>query len=159
MSQEVKRLTQDDYLQLMQKPMEIGGMEVRFAEPTIARMDGINEVFGIDGFDVWETNPAKHPIVSRMLMVRFDGDKERVLRVCELCMQEVPKGFDPDRVTGVELGALLQGFFIYYHVRAGTITLSQKLMLPATGPTGSQGSTPRKRSRKSGKSKTKPSGC
>ena len=155
MSQESKdKLTHEDYLKLLQSPMKVAGAEVFIAEPTVAKMDGINELIG---FDIWEKNPLQEPRVHRLLMVRFDGDEEKVRRLCDLTLRKVPEGFDFDSVTGVELGALLQGFFIYYHVRGGTIALSQKLMQLPTLPTGSQAKTSPTASRRSRKSKARSS--
>ena len=155
MSQESKeKLTHEDYLKLLQSPMTIAGVEVFIAEPTVARMDGINELIG---FDIWEKNPLQEPRVNRLLMVRFDGDEEKVRRLCDLTLREVPEEFDFDKLTGLELGALLQGFFIYYHVRGGTIALSQKLMQLPTLPTGSQAKTSPTRSKRSRKSKARSS--
>ncbi|MCG8345534.1 MAG: hypothetical protein MI685_10330 [Chlorobiales bacterium] len=156
MSQESKeRLTHEDYLQLLQAPMTIAGAEVFIAEPTVSRMDGINELIG---FDIWEKNPLQEPRVHRLLLVRFDGDEEKVRRLCELTLREVPEGFDFDKLTGLELGVLLQGFFMRFHVQAGTIALSQKLMQLPTLPTESRGKTSPTRSRRSKRSKARSSG-
>lgn len=155
MSQESKdRLTHEDYLNLLQSPMKVAGVEVFLAEPTVARMDGVNELIG---FDIWEKNPLQEPRVHRLLMVRFDGDKEKVQRLCELTLKEIPEGFDFDKLTGLELGVLLQGFFMRYHVQAGTIALSQKLMQLLTLPTGSQAKTSPTASKRSRKSKARSS--
>lgn len=156
MSQESKdKLTHEDYLKLLQSPMKVAGAEVFIAEPTVAKMDEVNELIG---YDIWEKNPLQEPRVYRLLMVRFDGDKEKVQRLCELTLKEVPEGFDFDKLTGLELGVLLQGFFMLYHVRAGTIALSQKLMQLPMQPTGSRAKTSPKASKKSKKSKARSSG-
>lgn len=114
----------DIYSDLIKGALTIAGTDVHLAEPTVARMNGINELF--TEFDVWENNPSKNQGVTRTLLVRFDGDNEKVFQLCKLCCRDLPEGFNPDAVTGLELGALLQGFFIYYHLRAGTIALSRK---------------------------------
>lgn len=157
MSQDIK-LGNAEYLRMMQTPLSIAGNKLEYAEPTVARMDGINELVGLS-FDIWESNPNQQKPVSRLLLCRFNGDNARVLKLCELCCKGVPEGFDPDAVTGLELGALLQGFFIYYHVRAGTIGLSQKLtQLPTEQPESPTDTSPiRKKS--SVQSKTRSSGC
>lgn len=135
--------------------MTIAGVEVFLAEPTVARMDGVNELIG---FDIWESNPLQDTRVHRLLMVRFDSDRKKVQKLCELTLREVPEEFDVDKVTGVELGALLYGFFMRYHVQAGTIDLSQKLMELPKRSTGSQAKTSPTRSGKSKTSKARSSG-
>ncbi len=147
-----------EYLRMMQTPLSIAGNKLEFAEPTVARMDGINDLVGLD-YDIWESNPSQQKPVSRLLLCRFNGDNTRVLKLCELCCKGVPDGFDPEAVTGLELGALLQGFFIYYHVRAGTIDLSQKLTRLPTEPEKLPNGTQPTRKKSSGQSKTRYSEC
>lgn len=155
MSQESKeRLTHEDYLRITQAPMKVAGAEVFIAEPTVARMDSINELLG---FDIWEKNPLQSPRVYRLLLVRFDGDLEKVRKLCELTLREVPEELCFDKITGLELGALLQGFFMRYHVQAGTIALSQKLTPLPMQPTGSQAKTSPTASKRSRKSKARSS--
>ena len=151
-------LTKDDYLKMMRSPIQIAGVEVFFAEPTVARMDGLNALVGL-GFDIWEKNPAADAAVNKLMLVRFGGDNEKVAELCRLCLSSVPDGLDVDKITGLECGALLQGFFIYYHVRAGTIDLSLKLLLPQMGPAESARSTSPTPKKISGKSGRKSSEC
>jgi len=138
-----------DYLALMKAPLTIGGVSVAFAEPSVARMDGINALFDMQGFDIWSQNPNAVQPVTRLMLTRFDGNNEKVRELCSCCLSVVPEELDIDAVTGLELGALLQGFFIYYHVRAGTIDLAQKQLplqlqrdelLKSTSPTSKKSS-------------------
>ena len=145
----MKPLTAAQYRDLMQAPISIAGIAVRFAEPSIARMDGINQLIALDGYDIWSQNPATFQPLYRMLLTRFDGNNGRIKELFSLCLSDVPEDLEIEAVTGLELGALLQGFFIYYHVRAGTIDLAQKQLplqlqrdelLKSTSPTSKKSS-------------------
>jgi hypothetical protein len=127
-----KELTRKDYLQMIQAPLVIAGATVHFAEPTVARMEAINDLIG---FDLWESNPSTDSRVRKLLMVRFDSDNTKVEELCRQVLQTVPDDLDFNDVTGVELGALLQGFFIFFHVRAGTIDVTLKLTQQPMEPT------------------------
>ena len=141
---------------MMRAPLIIAGVEVRLAEPSVARMDAINELLG---FDIWENNPSTDPRVRKLLMVRFDGNNGKVREFCGQTLQVFPDELDSDVVTGLELGALLQGFFIYYHLRAGTIALQQKLTLPLMELDALPNVMPPKSKKSSRKLKTRHSEC
>ncbi|GEM_PF-2588300 len=151
-----KELTRSDYLTMIQAPLVIAGSTVNFAEPTVARMEAVNDLIG---FDLWESNPSTDSRVRKLLMVRFDGDNAKVEQLCRQVLQVVPDDLDVDKVTGLELGALLQGFFIYFHVRAGTIDVTLKLMPQQAVPTVSPSDTSLMLKKSSHRSNRKPSVC
>ncbi|MEI6846558.1 MAG: hypothetical protein WCK32_00740 [Chlorobiaceae bacterium] len=149
--------THTDYLNLIQRPLTIAGTEVYLAEPTVSRMEALNDLVG---FDMWEGNPSTDKRVRHLLLMRFDGDKAKIEHFCREVLREVPY---PARIfstiTGVELGALLQGFFIYFHVLAGTIDVTQKLTQQPMEQQGFPTVTPPKSRKSTARSKNKPSEC